>query len=114
MLNHKEGDRIYEAVIHNEGFHTNGKYIIGVYHTDDGCYKDTDGDVYGVDGGNIGIVPIELCNPKSGPIENRDMIIIKNEFKFGFSDNTIYLEDPVNSENSFEIIMGNDDTDDDE
>ena len=95
---------IYETVIQSQGFHTNGKHIIGVYHTgDDGVWEDNKGRIYGVDGGNIGIVPAELCNSEG--LENFGKITMNNEFKFGWKGRKIYLEDPVNSNNSFEIDL---------
>lgn len=106
----ENGNKIYKSVIYQEGFHTNGKHIIGVYHTgDDGAWEDTKGRIYGVDAGNIGIVPAELCSSKR--FKNFRQITINNEFKFGWKGRKIYLEDPVNSENSFEIDLDRVDSD---
>lgn len=97
-------DDTYEEMEDIDGLCTNGEQIIGFFPTahGDGCYKDTKGRTYCVDAGNIGIVPIELCNPKY--VHFGTVITIPNEFDFGSTDgHTIWLDDPVNSDNSFQI-----------
>lgn len=97
-------DEVYNKVIHYQGFHTNSEHIIGVYHTgDDGAWKDNRGRVYGVDGGNIGIAPIEVCDPKE--LARFPTITVNNPFDFGWTESKIYLDDPVNSNNSFTIRL---------
>ena len=104
---------LYDTVVYQEGFYTNGKNVIGVYHTgDDGAWEDTKGRIYGVDAGNIGIISLEFCDPKSH--FSKKKITIKNEFEFGWNGRKIYLKDPVNSENSFEIDLDKVDSEDEE
>lgn len=106
-------DDTYEEMMYIDGLCTNGTDIIGFFPTayGDGCYKDTKGRSYGVDGGNIGIVPIELCNPNY--VGFGTVITIPNEFHFGSTkDFTIWLKDPVNSNNSFEIPTNGEDEED--
>jgi hypothetical protein len=91
-------------------FITNGTYKLGIFSTayGDGLFKDTKDRCYGVDGGNISIIPIHLIE-KDGL---GHIIKFENDFEFGCKNNqTLWAKDSVNPDNSFELPTADQDED---
>ncbi len=93
-----------------------GNDVIGICSTgNDGCYRDSLGRLYGVDGGNIAIVPAHLVCPDRGAPEP---VLFKNDFQFIYveeGDNQyILLKDSIDPSNSFKIFLKGDGADDDD
>lgn len=100
----EEGDSTFEI----GGFITDGEQVFGSLSTGgDGRYEDTKGRSYSVDAGNIGIVPMDLIDTEKLEQTHFGIVVtIENEFEFGYEpDVKIWLKDPVNTENSFEILL---------
>lgn len=96
-------------------FITNGKYTIGLFSTanGDGVYKDSNGHSYCIDGGNISIIPIQLVKDRKNGEELGNIIKFENNFEFGCKNNqTMWVKDLVNPDNSFEIPTAHIDEDD--
>lgn len=114
------GEEDYDTTVGEgaDGFHTNGKHVIGYFSTyaGDGCYLDTKGRRYGVDAGIIGIAPAALVEKIKGKDEEAwGVLTFENEFVFGCTpDHTFYVRDAAKPENSFEIPTGSEESDEDE
>lgn len=83
---------------------------------DDGCYEDTLGRIYGVDAGNISIVPTHLVSCKNGGAPKP--ITFKNDFQFFYVvegvEEYIHVKDLVDPSNSFKIFIKGHNTDSDD
>lgn len=114
------GEENYESTVCDgaDGFHTNGKHVIGYFGTayGDGCYQDTKGRSYGVDAGIIGIAPAALLEKIKGKDEEAwGVLTFENEFVFGCTpDHTFYVRDAAKPENSFEIPTGEEEEEEEE
>jgi hypothetical protein len=101
-------DRVtYEKTVCDggDGFMTNGTHTLGFFSTyaGDGGYEGTNGKIYGVDAGIIGIVPVEIVEDTEG----HDILTFENDFTFGRDNKyTFYIKDAVTPKNSFEIPTG--------
>lgn len=98
VLKGEEGNAIYNQINKAEGFYTNGKYYIGIW-------KDFNGIKYGMDVGNIGIVPIELCNLTN--IIKSQIKTFNNCFRVKWYkySRMLYMEDSFYCQNLFEIDL---------
>lgn len=81
-------DEVYHGVwgkAHYEDgeYEVNGyKFAMGGTAHGDGCYCDKDGNVYGVDAGNIGVVPMELLRED---FYNGGMLVYATECAYSFN-----------------------------
>jgi hypothetical protein len=108
-------DTDYDDVVMNgPGFYTNGKYIVGIFKTayGDGFYKDTKGYEYAVDSGTLAVIPVKLC--KTNSLREPRVVEFRNPFKVGCTENgMVWIIDPKNSKNCFEIPTADDWSDED-
>ncbi len=90
-------DEDYNGEWHNdfkefEGVHELRGHIFAVVAVrEDGTYLDQKGRLYEVNGGNIGVVPLELCQPPLVDLVNNGSIIFAKEGEFEGGDGRINI-----------------------
>jgi hypothetical protein len=102
-----------ETAINGDGFYTDGENILCIFSTayGDGCYRDTKGRIYGVDSGTLSVIPRKVCDE----VTLGTVVVFKNEFIVGCSgEGKLWVEDPENPDNSFEIPTAGEDSEEDE
>ncbi len=95
-----------------EGVHELRGHTFAVAHTayGDGFYEDQKGRGYGVDAGNIGILPLELCKDDLTLCLQSGTVVFANEAEFEAEDG--YME--VSFSNGEEISIDTRDLDEEE
>jgi hypothetical protein len=90
-----------------DGFYTDGTHVFGSFLTagGDGYFTDTLGHGYGVDAGNISIVPLAIIDEKhKKSVGLGHVFTFANEFQFGCDENNCFwASDPANPANCFKL-----------
>ncbi len=90
-------DEDYNGEWHNdfkefEGTHELRGHTFAVVNVkEDGTYLDQKGRMYEVRGGNIGVVPLELCQPPLADLVNSGSIVFAKEGEFEGGDGRINI-----------------------
>jgi hypothetical protein len=107
-----------EIVTDADGFYTDGAHMFGTFLTahGDGFFSDNKGHGYGVDAGNISIVPLEMIDEEhKKSLDLGHVFTFANEFQFGCDeDHCFWIKDPGNPDNCITIHTNGDDEGDEE
>ena len=107
-----------ELADYTDGFYSNGAHVFGTFGTahGDGFFSDNKGHGYGVDAGNISIVPLAMIDEKhKKSLGLGHVFTFANEFQFGCDEDfRFWIKDPGNPDNCIEIPTDGHDEDEDE